>query len=291
VSVDTVKVDTAPEPRFHGQSGTPITATGWSLDNWGSDLIACAQNGAIYSWNATSGNSTAQVISEAPPFNGGAFVAMPAQILVAWGSTANQNIGVDQDPLLVKWSDQLNYREWTPSTTTQAGSYRIPTGSRIVGGLQGPRTALLRTDLDVYAMQYVGYPLVFGFNKIGASCGLIGKNAACQLGGTVFWMGPSNFFALTGSGATPLPCPVWDAVFQDLDPDNKSKVVCAPNTVFNEVWWFYPSNGATENDSYVKLNVVEGSWDYGPIGRSAWIDQSVFGNPDRDHQHGDHLPA
>jgi hypothetical protein len=128
-------------------------------------------------------------------------------------------------------------------------------------------------------MQYVGYPLVFGFNKIGASCGLIGKYAAGQLGGTVFWMGPSNFFALTGSGATPLPCPVWDAVFQDLDPTNKTKVVCAPNTVFNEIWWFYPSNGATENDSYVKLNTVEGSWDYGPIGRSAWIDQSVLGTP------------
>lgn len=262
-----------------GLSGTAITATNWSLDNWGPVLISSPENGGIYAWNPTGGNQVAQIVHQAPPFNAGCFVAMPAQILVAWGSTATQNIGVDQDPLLVKWSDQLDFTEWTPSTTTQAGSYRIPTGSRIVGALQGPQHALIWTDLDVYAMQYLGYPLVFGFNKIGSSCGLIGKNAAGQLGGTVFWMGPSNFFALTGAGATPLPCPVWDKVFQDLDATNQSKCVCAANTVFNEIWWFYPSNGASENDRYVKLNVVEGSWDYGVLGRSAWIDQSVLGTP------------
>jgi hypothetical protein len=264
-----------------GISGTPITATNWSLDNWGPVLISNPENGAIYAWNPTGGNSTSQVVSQAPPFNGGCFVAMPAQILVVWGSTSTQNIGVDQDPLLVKWSDQLDYTNWTVSTTTQAGSYRIPTGSKIVGGLQGPQNALLWTDLDVYAMQYVGYPLVFGFNKIGASCGLISKNAAGQLGGLVFWMGKSNFFALTGKGAEPMPCTVWDKVFQDLDTDNAHKIKCGANTVFNEMWWFYPtlSDGTGENSAWVKLNIIEGSWDYGTFGRSAWIDQSVLGNP------------
>jgi len=264
-----------------GLIGTSITATNWSLDNWGSTLLACPENGGVYAWNPSGGNQVAQVVHQAPPFNGGLFVAMPAQILVAWGSTAAQNIGVDQDPLLIKWSDQLDFTNWTVSTTTQAGSYRIPTGSKIVGALQGPQSALIWTDLDVYAMQYIGYPLVFGFNKIGASCGLIGRNAAGQLGGRVFWMSSSNFFALTGKGAEPLPCPVWDRVFQDLDTANAAKCVCAPNTVFNEIWWFYPSlsGGTGEPDKYVKLNTLEGAWDYGDLRRSAWIDQSLLGMP------------
>lgn len=264
-----------------GLNGTEITATNWSLDNWGSVLLSCPENGAIYAWNPSGGNQVAQIVHQAPPFSTGCFVAMPAQILVAWGSTSTQNIGVDQDPLLVKWSDQLDFTNWTPSTTTQAGSYRIPTGSKIVGALQGPQSALIWTDLDVYAMQYIGYPLVFGFNKIGASCGLAGRNAAGQLGGQVFWMGQSNFFALTGKGAEPLPCPVWDRVFQDLDTANLDKITCAPNTVFNEIWWFYPSlsGGTGEPDSYVKLNIQEGAWDYGSLRRSAWIDQSVLGMP------------
>lgn len=262
------------------QSGAPITATDWSLDNWGSDLISCPQNGGLYFWEPTGGNLNVQLIANAPYYNGGCFVSMPAQILVAWGSTAKQDIGIDQDPLLIKWSDQLDYTNWEPSTTSQAGSFHIPTGSKIVGALQGPQYALIWTDLDVWSMQYVGYPLVFGFNKIGSSCGLISSKGAAQLGGQVFWMGNSNFFTLTGSGATVLPCPVWDQVFQNIDTNNLSKVRAAANTVFNEIWWFYPSlNGNGENDSYVKLNIQEGAWDYGSLQRSAWIDQSVLGNP------------
>ena len=262
-----------------GITGTPITATSWSLDNWGSDLLANPENQGLFYWNPTGGNATCAIINGAPAFNAGCFVAMPAQILVAWGSTANQTIGVDQDPLLIKWSDQLDYSNWTVSATTQAGSFHIPTGSKIVGGLQGPQNALIWTDLDVWAMQYVGYPLVFGFNKIGANCGLIGAKAATQMGGMVYWMGQNNFYALTGSGASPIPCTVWDQVFQNIDPTYAYKAVAGANSTFNEIWWFYPSQGSNENDSYVKLNVIEGSWDYGSIPRSAWIDQSVLGTP------------
>lgn len=263
-----------------GLVGTPITATNWSLDNWGSDLIANPANQGIYFWNPTGGNSNATLVGDqAPPFNGGCFVAMPAQILVAWGSTSTQNIGVDQDPLLIKWSDQLDYTNWTVSTTTQAGSFRVPTGSKIVGGLQGPQSALIWTDLDVWAMQYVGYPLVFGFNKIGANCGLIGQHAATQMGGMVYWMGQSNFFALTGNGAEPIPCPVWDKVFQNINRSHSHKSIAAANSTANEIVWYYPSSEASEPDSYVKLNVMEGAWDYGSLSRTAWIDQSVLGTP------------
>jgi hypothetical protein len=263
------------------QTGTPITATDWTLDNWGEILLACPTGGAIYAWQPLGGVQNAQAIGTAPAFNTGIFVSNPYQILVAYGSTVTQNIGSDQDPLTIKWSDQGDYTDWTPSLTNQAGSYRIPTGSKIVGALQGPKNALIWTDLDVWSMQYIGFPLVFGFNKIGASCGLIGQHARATLGGIVYWMGKSNFFALTGNGAAPIPCPVWDQVYQDLDTDNMDKCVAAANTVFNEIWWFYPSasGGTGENDSYVKLNVAEGSWDIGPMGRSAWIDQSVLGNP------------
>ena len=58
-----------------------------------------------------------------------------------------------------------------------------------------------------------------------------------------------------------------------------------PNTPFNEVGWYYPSlSSAGENDSYVKMNMLEPNapWDIGPISqmqRSAWIDQSLLGPP------------
>lgn len=258
------------------QTGTPITATDWTEDNWGQDLIANPKGGAIYYWQPNSGQQTAQLISSGPAFNNGIFVAMPEQILVAYGSTS---IGQQQDPLTVRWSDSQDFTNWTVTDQTQAGSFRIPTGSLIVGGIQGPQQALLWTDLDIYAMQYLGPPFVFGFNKLSSGCGLIGPHARTTQQGNVYWMSQGQFFVLSGNGVQQIPCSVWDTVFQNINTAYQSRIVAGANSQFDEVAWFYPSLASTgENDSYVKLNVLEGSWDYGTLPRSSWIDQSILGS-------------
>ncbi len=260
------------------QTGTPITALNWSLDNWGEILLACPKNGGIYQWSPDGGFQNAQLIPQAPVFNGGIFVAMPEQILVAWASIAS---GEQQDPLTIRWSDSLDYTNWTVTITTQAGSFRIPTGSMIVGGIQGPQQALIWTDLDVWAMQYIGPPLVFGFNKISSGCGLIGQHAVCTMRGIVYWMSSGNFFQLSGNGVQEIPCSVWDVIFQNLDTAHQDKCIMAANSAFDEVTCYYPSSSGDtgEIDSYVKYNVTEGSWDYGTLARTAWTDQSVLGEP------------
>lgn len=259
--------------------GAPITAADWSLTNWGEVLLSCPNGGPIYFWSANSGFSTASVIPTAPFFNGGIFVSQPQQILVAWGSV--QSTGV-RDPLIVRWSDALDYTNWTVTTQDWAGSFKIPTGSIIRGGLQTAQQGIIWTDIDCYVMQNVGQPIVFGFNRVGSGCGLVGQHAAGVLNGNIFWMGPNNFFVLGqgASGVSPIPCPVWNFVFQNIDPNNLSKVRCAINSAFEEVAWFFPALGGTgENTLYVKYNTLEQEWDYGTLGRSAWIDVTVLGNP------------
>jgi hypothetical protein len=130
-------------------------------------------------------------------------------------------------------------------------------------------------------MSYIGAPLVWSFNKIGAGCGLVGPHARCQLRGSVYWMGQSNFFMLSGNGVDVIPCSVWDVVFQDLDLNNLAKCQAAANTPYNEVFFYYPSasGGTGECDKYAKFNVLEKTWDYGNLPRTAWIDQSVLGAP------------
>ncbi len=260
--------------------GTPITATDWSLANWGEILLACPQGGAIYQWGPESGFQTAQLVSQAPISNVSIFVTMPQQILIALGASFDGS----PNPLNVAWSDAGDYTNWTPTSTTFAGSYTIPRGSKIVGGLQAPTQNLIWTDLAVWSQQYVNLPLVFGFNEIMSGCGLIGSHAAVLAEGTVFWMSQNQFFQMpAGGGPSPLPCKVWDAVFQNLDTANAYKIRAGANSSFNEIWWHFPSisGGTGENDFYVKYNLVEGEWDYGqlPTGRSAWVDQSVLGSP------------
>jgi hypothetical protein len=269
------------------QTGTTaITTSDWTQDNWGEILLACPKGGGIFYWAPGTGFTTAAIVGTGPPFSNYIFVAMPQQILVCLGSSNGYhndpvNGNERQDPLLVRWSDKENFFDFTVSATTQAGSYRIPSGSELRGGLQAAHQALIWTDIDCWAMQYIGYPLVFGFNKIGTDCGLVGPHAAVSIRGGVYWMNESNFFVSDASGVRVLPCSVWDNVFQDLDTTNAHKVTAAKNTAFNEVTFFFPSvSGMTgENDKYVKFNILENVWDYGTIGRSAWIDQSILGKP------------
>ena len=266
-------------------SVTPIGATDWTLDNFGQDLVACPISFTIltagvpyqpiYIWGPTQ--PTAAVIPQAPPVNDGVFVAMPQRQLVAWGSTQT---GV-QDPLLIRWCDVNNPYQWIALATNQAGSFRIPKGSKIVSCVQGPQQAIVWTDVDVWSMQYIGPPFVYSFNEIGTGCGLIARKAAGSMNGIYYWMGFSQMFTLGGAGVQPLPCPVWDVIFQNLDKNNLTKIRFAANSLFGEIQWFYPSvtGGTGEVDSYVKYNVQLGIWDYGTLGRTAWVDQSVLGPP------------
>jgi hypothetical protein len=257
----------APDPDL----GTPINAVDWTLDNWGEILIACPYGGPIYYWSPAGGAEIALAIANAPSVNEGMFVAMPQRQIIAWGSTFTGII----DPLLIRWCDVNNYDSWIPLITNQAGSYRIPKGSRIVQCIQGPQQGLIWTDLGVWAMQYAGPPYVYQFNEIGNGCGLIGRKAAGSMNGVVYWMG-----RLAGGGVEPIRCPVWDVIFQDLDTANLDKIRIAPNSRFGEITWYYPTNSnGGEVSHYVKYNVILNEWDYGELGRTAWINESVLGPP------------
>lgn len=290
--------------------GDKIIATDWSLDNWGSVLMGNPKNGPIYYWQPVGSN--AQNLSYAPNspiYNTGIFVAMPQRQIIAYGSSFS-NI---QDPLLVRWCEVEDFTIWQGTANNQAGSYRLPTGSRIVGGIQASQQGLLWTDLDLWSMTYIGPPLIYGFNKIGANAGLISQKAAGQMNGIVYWMGQKQFYKLAAEGVVPIPCPVWDQVFQNLYPGTDEngnpytdRIRCAPNSQFNEIVWYFPAHyinaanpssvirfsnktlGTGEVNAFVKYNVLLDQWDYGYqdpnsetvlTGRTAWIDQSVLGPP------------
>lgn len=253
------------------------SATDWSLGNWGETLISCPRDNGIYQWDPQLGSASSALIPTAPIANQGMFIAMPQRQIVAYGSTYN---GIQQ-PLLVRWCDIGNFNVWSPQVTNQAGSYIIPKGSRIVGGIQGPQQGLIWTDLGVWAMQYVSQPYIYQFNEIGAGCGMVAEKAAGAINGDVYWMGLKQFFKLAGSGVEPVNCPVWDVVFQNLNMDYADNIRVAVNSSFHEIAWYYPSNDSVngENDSYVKLNVLINQWDYGTLDRASWLDQSVLGQP------------
>jgi len=264
-----------------GMTGTSITATDWTLGNWGSYLTACPENGGIYYWPPDGGIQNAVLISTAPPYNSGMFISTAQQVIVAYGSSVNASIGVYQDPMTIKWCNVQDFTSWTPGITNQAGSFRIPTGSKLIAGIATPFSNLIWSDVELWSMNYIGAQLVFGFTRIGSNCGIIGKHAFTQLAGNIYWLGLNNFFVLSGGAVSILPCSVWDAIYQDLDTTNMSKCFAGSNTLFGEFWVFYPSiaDNLGYPSRYVKHNILENTWDLGVLQRNNWIDQTAFGPP------------
>lgn len=271
------------------QTGTAITATDWTMDNWGSTLLSCPANGGLYQWTPGTGFQNAQLVSAAPIHNGGIFVATPYQILISWGTTVEKDIGIVQDPLSWAGSDLLDYTYWTigtinPSTNIASQAYqnRIPTGSSIKAGMSTPNQVLLWTDLDLWSLNYLGPPLIWGQTKIGANCGTVGRHAVGQMRGIIVWWGTKNFYGMSGGAPAVIPCSVWDSVFQNIDTDNLRKCWVEPVEGFSEFWFHYPSasGGTGECDMVAKYNITENTWD-GPnaMARSAGVGQSVLGNP------------
>jgi hypothetical protein len=90
----------------------------------------------------------------------------------------------------------------------------------------------------------------------------------------VYWMGKDKFYAYSGRVDT-LPTTLRQHVFQNFNYDQAAQVVCGTNEGFNEIWWFYPSANAVENDSYVVYNHRENIWYYGSLDRTAWLDSPL----------------
>lgn len=262
------------------QSGSEVRPRQWFFGKWGQSIVANFTNDGIYFWNVDGGlqHNPATIITQAPsPISAGIFVAAEQQQIIALAAGPSPGVA---DPMLVRWCDVADYTVWTATSSNQAGSFRLPRGSRIMGGLSGPQQNLIWTDTSLYAMQYVGLPYVWGFTPIGQGCGLISPRSAGVLGDMIAWMSQNNFYRYEGSRPEVIPCSVWDYVFTNINRIQYDKIFSAPNTYANEIAWFYPSaTGSGEVDSYVKFQKDLGVWDYGVLGRTAWIDQSAFGPP------------
>lgn len=260
-------------------SSMPFSLLIWSLDNFGQNLVAIRSGGALYQWVPPNTAARAVIVPQAPAVNQGGFVMMQQQIVMAYGCTPLG--GGPADPMLVRWCDQSDITDWIATTTNQAGSYRLPRGNRIVGGLQVPSAAFLWTDFDAWAVQYIGFPLVFSFTEVGTNCGLISQKAVTVAGTVPYWMSDHGFFRMGSGGAEQIPCPVWDYVFKNLDEANQDKCLAGLDYHYSEVYFFFPSKsgGTGEIDSYVSLNFSENVWSTGLLERTAWTDANRPGPP------------
>ena len=271
-----------------GSSSSTAANTGsnirlFSQDNWGEDLLFNVFDGTPYYWDKTLGlGSRATDLASQPNASGAPTITRRIMVsgsdrhVVCFG--CNPLDETDQDLLMVRWSDQENPADWTPTATNTAGSQRISSGSEIISAQKTRQEMLIWTDTALHAMRFTGPPFTFGFSMLANNVSILGPNAVTTVGDKVFWMDRENFYVYTGRVQL-IPCTLLRYVFDDINLEQSFKCFAASNKMFDEVFWFYPTADSTEINRYVKYNFTENTWDLGTLSRTAWVDYGVHDNP------------
>src|SRR6056300_1611883 len=251
-------------------TGNIVEATTWSLDNWGEYLVACSTaDGRILEWQLGT-TSKAAAISGAPTSNSGIIVTEERFIFA---------LGAGGNPRKVQWCDREDNTTWTPAATNEAGDIELQTSGQIQTAIRTRGQTLIITDIDAHTARYIGPPYVYGFERVGTSCGIISRQAAADVDMGVFWMGNGGFFRFDGNLVSEIPCDVHDYVFGDINTSQKSKTWAFTNGQFGEIWWFYASSNSTEIDRYVAFDYKENHWLIGNLSRTSGASRGVFEYP------------
>ena len=266
----------------------------WSLDNYGQVLVATIRDGETFTWNA--GASNARTIRASKSTSGSSTSANPTasrltqvsdrdRHLFHFGTETTIGDSSTQDPMFIRFSNQEDLNDYTPTAVNTAGTFRLDKGNRIVGAVSGKDYTLVLTDSSAYLIQFVGPPFTFSVRQIGTNCGLIGQHALSYSDGKVFWMsGEGGFFVFDGTVKS-LPCLVEDFVFTKtsnnlgINYDATDIVYAEHNTLYGEVNWFYPKSGSEQIDRCVTYNYGENVWTTSSLARTSYVDTGVFDVP------------
>ena len=269
----------------------------WTNDNYGQDLFIAPRGGSIYYWipagstypsNIAGGLSVrSQLLSTQSTAAGYDGTRVPTATFQVLASAIQRFIicmganpydpttaATTFDPMLVRWSDQENPYEWVPAVTNQSGEFRLSNGSFIMGSRATRQEILVWTDSAIYSMQYLGPPYVWGFQILMDNISIMSPNSMITINNVTYWMGVDKFYMYSGRVET-LPCSLWQYIFDDINRDQAFQVFCGGNESYNEIWWFYCSNGSNTVDKYVIYNYLERTWYYGTMARTAWLDSGI----------------
>jgi len=266
----------------------------WSLDNYGQVLVATIRDGETFTWNA--GATNARTIRASKSTSGSSTSANPTasrltqvsdrdRHLFHFGTETTIGDPTTQDPMFIRFSNQEDLNDYSPTAVNTAGTFRLDKGNRIVGAVSGKDYTLVLTDSSAYVIQFVGPPFTFSVRQVGTNCGLIGQHALSYSDGKVFWMsGEGGFFVFDGTVKS-LPCLVEDFVFTTnsnnlgINYDATDIVYAEHNTLYGEVNWFYPKSGTDQINRCVTYNYGENVWTTSSLARTSYVDTGVFDVP------------
>lgn len=249
----------------YGQ-GAPfvVDSTGqWCFDNFGRYLMAVhSQDGRLFSWDPSTPNVAAVVVTNAPTGNGLVVVTEERMIMV---------LGGKNNPRRVKWSSREDMNTWTASATNTAGGFELNSSGAIVAVCKVQGGILVLTDVDAHMIEYVGAPNYYARRRISDEVGCSSKNALVGVTGGAFWLSKEGFWRYDGS-ITPVQSAVDTEVLKRGDLSNPLNIFLGYNAFNREIWAFYPATGSPKPNRYVFVSIAgDPYWSIGRLSRTAFL--------------------
>lgn len=247
-------------PRAPAERYNPLTPV-FTLDNWGQELRAMTStDGRLLRWDPSEVGAKLTAVPNAPT-NNRTFVVTPERTIILFGAG-----GVKSQFM---WSDQENDTNWTPGTTSKAGSYSVEPAAHIVSCENTPVGTVMFTTRSAYIIKYIGLPFVYSYEKIADCPPPLSPGALAPVPYGLVWMAHNGFWKFDGSDVTPLPCSVWDWVKNNRD-EAISQILSSAYVVHGnfEVWFNFVGVGDLNNSRVAVFNYKENIWTMGYISRN-----------------------
>lgn len=259
------------QPTDRSPVGLPSGIEAWSLDAWGSTLLASPQDGTLYE---QSGSGTATEVTQAPDRITAMLVSPERRQVLAFG--CNEEGSGTFNGLCVRWCDFEDYTDWTTSPSNNAGEHILTGAGRIVTARWVGANIWIWTDNTLWECSFLGNPgQTYYFRAIDDNSGLVGPNAVDVVDGRAFWIRP-DLSLMTAAPGFPPQALNTDNQFSTGNATSAGKMLLGTNQRFNEVWMFAPSTVGGENGSGKIYNYKDNVSSNLAFGRTAALDDGVL---------------
>lgn len=219
-------------------------------------------------------NSAFTALANAPNVSGGLVVLHP--YLFAYGNNG-----------LVAWCSEGDPTVWDPAAMgSDAGDAHITEnkilrGVPFTGGVAASPGGLFWSLDKLHRASFVGGDAIFQFDHVGDAY-LIGADAVVEYNGLYYWVEHDRFCYYNGTIIEMENVMNMDFFFENINRNQRQKVVGFKIQRFGEIGWMFCKGDATEPNWAIIYNTRGNFWYDTPLpegGRSAAISSSTFNYP------------
>jgi hypothetical protein len=197
-------------------------------------------------------NPTYQTIS----VDGGVCVLYP--FIFVYGShgyIANNNVSVIyNEQTLYDWNGPL-------ANQVNVSSSKIVKGMPMRGGTNAPSGLFWSTDsLIRVSFNSQATEIYWSYDIVSSQISIMSSNAVVEMDGIFFWMGVDRFYQYNGTVAVLPNDKNVNWLFNNLNYTQRQKVWATKVPRYNEIWFFYPRDTATECTDAIIYNVKDKLW-------------------------------